>query len=239
LKFISNLSRSAVLSLVPLALVFASPQLIAQTQPAADQASRYVSDQLEITFRSGPGTSFAIRRMLKSGTRLEVVEENGEGYTRARLADGTTGWVLSRFLIDQPVARDKLAEIEQRMQDIREQSTLVEEKLFGLDQLEETLARLQAENEELQSELERLNLAATDTANIVEENKVLKQELEHSKSEQQTLIEENESLSDASTQNWFLIGAGVIILGMLIGLTIPNIRWKKRRSSMSGINMDF
>ena len=31
----------------------------------------------------------------------------------------------------------------------------------------------------------------------------------------------------------------LLMLGMLIGLTIPNIRWKKKRSSMSGISVDF
>lgn len=210
-----------------------------QFQTDATQGKKYVSDQLEITFRRGPGTSFAIRRMIKSGTALEVVENNGKGYTRAKLEDGTTGWVLSRFLTNEPVAREKLAEIERRMEDTRQKSALVEEKLLGLNELEASLERVNAENEQLQTELERLEAVASDSLKITADNKVLSQNLENSRAEQRTLIEENERLSDASTQNWFLIGAGVIILGMLIGLTIPNIRWKKKRSSMSGINIDI
>lgn len=212
----------------------------AQTeQTDAGPAPKYVSDQLEITFRSGPGTSYAIRRMIKSGTALEVLEDDGKGYARARLDDGTTGWVLTRFLVNEPVAREKLAEIERRMEDIRQKSTLVEEKLAGLTELEANLARTKLENEALNTELERLNAVASSSERVTQENNELKNELERSRAEQQTLIEENERLSDASNQNWFLIGAGVIILGMLIGLTIPNIRWKKKRSSMSGINVDF
>lgn len=220
--------------------------LVAQTQSepteaAADTAQnkKYVSDQLEITFRRGPGTGYAIRRMIRSGTPLVVLLENGEGYTKAELADGTEGWVLSRFLTDEPVAREKLTQIEQRMEDVRQKSALVEEKLLGLTELEDELERVKEENQELQTELRRLETVASDSMKTIEENKVLKQELDGSRAEQQVLADENERLSDASSQNWFLIGAGVIILGMLIGLTIPNIRWKKKRSSMSGINIDI
>jgi SH3 domain protein len=213
--------------------------LVAAPSPVAAQTLQYVSDQLEITLRSGPGTNFAIRRMLKSGTPVQVLEDNGEGYARATTADGTTGWVLSRFLTAEPIARDRLAENEQQMQNMRQESALAQERLIGLEQLEGNLSRVQAEKENLLTELQNLKLVAADSLKIIEENKGLKQELEESSAKQQALIEENTRLGDESTQNWFLIGAGVLILGMLIGLTIPNIRWKKRRSSMSGINIDF
>ncbi len=132
-----------------------------------------------------------------------------------------------------------LAENEQQMQNMRQESALAQERLIGLEQLEGNLSRVQAEKENLLTELQNLKLVAADSLKIIEENKGLKQELEESSAKQQALIEENTRLGDESTQNWFLIGAGVLILGMLIGLTIPNIRWKKRRSSMSGMNIDF
>ncbi len=185
--------------------------LVAAPSPVAAQTLQYVSDQLEITLRSGPGTNFAIRRMLKSGTPVQVLEDNGEGYARN----------------------------EKQMQNMRQESALAQERLIGLDQLEGNLSRVQAEKENLLTELQNLKLVAADSLKIIEENKGLKQELEESSAKHQALIEENTRLGDESTQNWFLIGAGVLILGMLIGLTIPNIRWKKRRSSMSGINIDF
>lgn len=213
--------------------------LIAVPPPVASQNQQYVSDQLEITLRSGPGTSYAIRKMLKSGTSLEVIEDNGEGYSKARTADGVTGWVLNRFLTGEPGAKEKLAKVEQRMQDMEQDNVLVQEKLGGLNQLEANLLQAQTENQELQTELERLDAVASDALRTIEENKILKRDLEESRARQQTLLEENIRLSDESTQNWFLIGAGVIILGMVIGLTIPNISWKKKRSSMSGINIDI
>ena len=77
--------------------------------------SRYVSDTLEITMRSGKGTSFGITRMLRSGTRLEVLDEDKKtGYTKVRTKSGKEGWVLSRFLMKSPAARDRLANAEDK-----------------------------------------------------------------------------------------------------------------------------
>ena len=70
--------------------------------------SRYVSDTLEITMRSGKGTSYGITRMLRSGTRLEVLEiDKKSGYTKVRTKSGKEGWVLSRFLMKTPAALEK------------------------------------------------------------------------------------------------------------------------------------
>ena len=47
--------------------------------------TRYVSDVLEITMRSGKGTSFGITRMLRSGTAVQVLEvDKKSGYTQVR-----------------------------------------------------------------------------------------------------------------------------------------------------------
>ena len=51
------------------ALLFAS---------AASADSAWVSDEFEITLRSGPSTSNAIELMLSSGTHLEVLERDSE-----------------------------------------------------------------------------------------------------------------------------------------------------------------
>ena len=68
--------------------------------------TRYVSDTLEITMRSGKGTNFGITRMLRSGTPVEVLEvDKKSGYTQVRTKSGKEGWVLSRFLINGRAAR--------------------------------------------------------------------------------------------------------------------------------------
>jgi SH3 domain protein len=91
--------------------------LLAFAATAADAQTRYVSDRLEVTLRTGTSTQHSIVRMLPSGTRLEVLEtEPASGYARVRTADGVEGWVLSRYLMDQPAAREQLAAANRRVE---------------------------------------------------------------------------------------------------------------------------
>lgn len=81
--------------------------------------TRYVSDTLEITMRSGKGTNFGITRMLRSGTPLEVLEvDKKSGYTRVRTKTGKEGWVLSRFLMNGRAARERLATAEKDLAEL-------------------------------------------------------------------------------------------------------------------------
>ena len=61
--------------------------------------TRYVSDRLEVTMRSGKSTGYGIVRMLRSGTAVEILERDKKsGYSHVRTKSGKKGWVLSRFL---------------------------------------------------------------------------------------------------------------------------------------------
>ena len=81
--------------------------------------TRYVSDTLEITMRSGKGTNFGITRMLRSGTPVEVLEvDKKSGYTQVRTKSGKEGWVLSRFLMNGQAARDRLATAEKNLAEL-------------------------------------------------------------------------------------------------------------------------
>ena len=97
--------------LVSLLLFFLAGNAIAET--------RYVSDMLEITMRSGKGTSYGITRMLRSGTAVQVLEaDKAAGYTRVRTSSGKEGWVLSRFVMKGRAARDLLTTAEKDLAEL-------------------------------------------------------------------------------------------------------------------------
>jgi len=48
--------------------------------------------------------------------------------------------------------------------------------------------------------------------------------------ELQTLTQENESLRDRSHRDWFMVGSGVTIAGIILGLILPRIRFRRRSS---------
>lgn len=189
----------------------------------------YVSDELEITLRTGPGIKNKITSMLQSGAGLEVLQSNSNGYTEVRAANGKTGWVLQRFLMVEPSARSRLDEIQLREQELVEQ----QQEILGLRAAavdSETQSRsMQKSNAELKAELERVKKIAADTLIINDKNTELADALAQAESKQTSLQVDNERLSNNTEQAWFIRGAAVILLGMFLGLLIPKLRFRKKR----------
>lgn len=208
--------------------------------PSAGNAeTRYVTDEFEITMRRGPSTQNAIRRMLASGTALDVVEVNAEeGYSRVRTPGGTEGWVLSRYLMREPAAREQLAALQQRLQALRNESGDQGKLLDDLRQEDEknkgTIRNLESENKRLAAELGDIKRTAADVLSINENNRTLREDLSQANIRLSTLVQENDRLVRRRDQNWFLIGAAVLSVGIILGLVLPRIpRHRRNRWSDS------
>lgn len=197
--------------------------------------TRYVSDRLEIQMRTGKGTKYRILRMLPSGTALEVLETDKEdGYTRVRAPGGVEGWVLSRLLMKGQAARDKLADAEKKLAGLELENRKLNTTLEGLQEekgsTDQERERLNKDNRKLSQELEEIRRTASSALAIDAENNELKSRIVAYERQVQTLQQENEGLKDRTARDWFMVGAGVVILGMVIGLIIPRIRWRKKSS---------
>jgi len=211
--------------------------LITTTVVAGEQ--RFVTDQLEITLRSGESTQYQILRMLPSGTPVEVLQSNPEsGYSQVRAADGTEGWVISRYLDPRPSARKRLATTEKEVTRLKQLSTDLNAKYNRLlqekNQLASRLKKFSGDNQQLDRELQRIKKTSASALALDQENKTLKTKLQQLETEFQLTRQENKTLNDRSDRDWFMTGAGVILLGMLIGLIIPKIRWR-RKSNWSSL----
>ena len=55
----------------------------------------YVSDEIKLTMRSGPGTDRKILDIVSTGEKMELLED-GEEWVLVRLAGDKEGWVLLR-----------------------------------------------------------------------------------------------------------------------------------------------
>lgn len=195
--------------------------------------SAWVSDEFEITLRTGPSTGNAIQLMLASGTRLMVLERNAEnGYTRVRTGGGTEGWVLSRYLMSEPSAREQLAQLSSQLVSATEEGSSLNEQLDGIraeyataKQRIETLSRDKAR---LESELATIRRTAADVLAIDRQNTELREQLAATGIRMGSLEQENRELSGESTRFWFVTGAAVLVVGMLLGIWLPRVRWQRR-----------
>jgi SH3 domain protein len=197
--------------------------------------TRYVSDTLEITMRSGKGTGYGITRMLRSGTAVQVLEEDKKtGYTHVRTTSGKDGWVLSRFLMKGRAARDRLAAAEKNLAELELENRKLETAMITLagekKALEQEFSNLDGQSRNVSQELAEIKRTASSALAIDSENKELKSRVVSLERQLQTLHQENEGLKDRTARDWFMVGAAVVLLGIIVGLIIPRIRWRKKSS---------
>ncbi len=202
---------------------------------AAQASTRYITDEFEVTMRSGTSTANSIVRMLRSGEAVNVLEDDlASKYSLVETEDGRKGYVLSRFLMEQPAARQSLQELEQRY---ASQQSRLEEQLAEVSRLNEALQQAQSDNAELKNalraseqELETVRSAAQDTLNILEQNKQLQTVVAQLQQEKSQLSDENAALRDTTQIDWFVRGGAVSLIAFLIGIVVTRIRWRKQDS---------
>jgi len=209
-----------------LALPFLAPMSsIAET-------TRYVSDELEITMRNGQGVKFAIRKMLLSGTKLDVLETDPAGYSKVRTGKGVTGWVLTRYLSDSPSSRDSLAASQQKVANLELELAKYKEEIQALSSQNSSSGSenlsLKETSQRLSKELDDLRRTASNAVALKNDNRQLKEKLQKVDNQIQSLTIENSALRDSDAKSWFLIGAAVLFGGLLLGLIIPRLRIQKK-----------
>ena len=201
--------------------------LVAQAQ------TRYVTDRTIVELRRGPSTEYLILRNLEAGERVDVLEQNEDGYSRVRVADqGTEGWILTRFLTAEPIARDRLAAAERNLVAARERVATLETQTAELSRdlaaTRTDLTETRTNHGTVSRELADLRTAAANVVEIREQNARLQQRLTQRDGEVETLTADNARLAGRNSQNWFVVGAAVLLAGIVIGLVAPTLRRKRR-----------
>lgn len=199
---------------------------------AAVAAPAWVSDQFEITLRSGPSTSNAIQLMLDSGLRLEVLERDADsGYSRVRTPGGTEGWVLSRYLMSEPSAREQLETLTSQLTSATSRGSSLDAQMKAVkaeyDSANRQIAKLEREKAAVEKELADIKRTAANVLAINSQNQSLMDQLAAAQIRADTLEQENRQLSSQTTRYWFMAGALVLLIGFLLGIWLPRIRWQR------------
>jgi SH3 domain protein len=222
--------KKIITATVLLALVY-----LCASNPSYALETRYVTDEFEVTMRSGTSTSNSIVRMLRSGEALTVLEEDlVSQYTLVETDGGKQGYVLTRFLMEQPAAKQTLIELEERFaqqrQRLAEQATEVAELKQKLGSEKTDNSALKSTLRASEQELAQVRTAAQDTLNILSQNEQLQTTVEQLRQEKTQLSETNSELSDSTRLDWFVRGGAVSLIAFVIGIVVTRIRWKKQDS---------
>ena len=165
--------------------------------------------------------------MLKTGDRVEVLEGD-KNWSKVKLPDGTTGWINTRFLVDQirmsPAVNPKLQEdlngLKETYQNlVREKEILIQEKNRLLKEVEEAKSSFQESNKRNSPELSALK---TKNEQLDKEVALYKNQIaQFNQKEKRGRIEDQ--------IKWFLIGALVLAVGLVLGLFMSRNRRKPHR----------
>ncbi len=215
--------------------------ILALCTGAAAAQTQYVTDQLKITLRTGPSTEHRVLHMLSSGTPVEVLDtDDAAGYTYVSTKDGKTGYVLTRLLMNNASARERLVVVESRLAELQQEPGRLTSKLAALQDDHESLQalhrRTESENRSLQKQLEDIRRAANDAINITNERNMLRKRVAALNGQVGELKLENHDLHNQSERKWFLMGAGAIIVGIVLGLILPRLRLRRRRDSWGSLS---
>lgn len=201
--------------------------------PTAFAQSAWVTDQFEITLRSGPSTSNAIQLMVGSGMRLDVIERDADsGYTRVRTPGGTEGWVLTRYLMTEPSAREQLETLTGQLTNATSRGSSLDSQLDAIrgehDSAKQQIATLEREKTAVETELAEIKRTAANVLAISDQNKTLMDQLTAAQIRADTLEQENRVLASQTTRYWFMAGGLVLLVGFILGLWLPRIQWQRR-----------
>jgi SH3 domain protein len=199
----------------------------------ASAETAWVTDQFEITLRSGPSTSNAIQLMVGSGTALEVLERDADsGYTQVRTQGGTEGWVLTRYLMNEASAREQLERLTGQLTNATSRGSSLNSQLAAIkgehDAAKRQITTLEREKAAVEKELADLKRTAANVLSINQQNESLMEQLAAAQIRADSLEQENRQLSSQTTRYWFMSGGLVLLVGIILGIWLPRIRWQRR-----------
>ncbi|MDX1451158.1 MAG: TIGR04211 family SH3 domain-containing protein [Oleiphilaceae bacterium] len=202
----------------------------------AHAQTMYIDDTLFVPLRSGPSTSYRIiHKGIRSGTSVEVLEADIEGYAKVRTPSGLEGFMPKRYLVAEPIAQVKLDRLEKKHAELARSFQQTKQELNSLQSEHQSLqAQYDATQKQLdasQKELSDIKNISANALSLDQRNRELRESNEQLRNQLELLQVENMRLKDKSESNMLMIGGGLVLLGVLIALILPMIKTSKKSDS--------
>ncbi len=193
-------------------------------------ATRYVVDSHKFNLRSIPAHNGKILAMLPSGTRVRTLKVE-KGWSKVTYK-GKTGWIVSSFLMPTPAYKDRFAALEESMQKIETENRELKDKWNTSSKSETSLSKdlssRKRKIETLEKEYAAFKKKSANYITLQGQYDSLVNSMDSTKLKNDTLLVENKELLQSEAKMWFLIGAGIILLGFIFGFSFGKKEKKKR-----------
>lgn len=179
----------------------------------AEPLTQWIAAGATIDLMSGLSAKDKSLAALTPGTPFKVLKVNQRlGYARIALDSGEIGWIPSKVISAVPVPAPLpqgpavIAENQppKSPEQLREDVSRLQTELIAVRQASSDILRIQTERDQLQS-------------SVI----ALKRELE-------TTNRAKNALNEDQKQTWFMIGGAVLLIGIILGVLLPRLSFKRR-----------
>lgn len=191
----------------------------------------YITDQVDIPMRKDKTFGDNIVRSLSSGSKLAILQVSEDGWTQVKY-ENSIGWVISRYLSNNPPAR---AQLEKLKRNYNAKQLLTTKQSKRNTNLEKQVKMLKNKNTELsmqisksQAEKQHVEKIYKDALKLEHSNEKFATQVLQLKTEIQLLENNNTATQASSSRNWFITGGLVLFFGMMIGFIFPNFANRRR-----------
>ena len=181
---------------------------------SANAVDKYVTENVDIYLRRGPGSQYAYSNAVKAGQKVIELEKSADGkYTRIQLSNGNSAWIESNKLKDQPSFKELVPSLEAQLAEYKDkvdnaeknQQNAIRDYAEKLQKAEQSIESLQAKNNELEQLNKQQDMKLESMLNQVDDKR-------------RDLI-----------VTWFTYGGLVAGGGLLLGLILPAIMPGRRK----------
>jgi len=203
----------------------------AETEVTANKIM-YVSDKFEITLRTGPGVDRKIISLIRSGQQLEILTV-GDEWAQVRLPNEREGWVLTRYITKTEPSAIVIKRLKKRLESLVEKNSRLSELNLEFKKENEVLKGDINVNQQkfkiINQDFKSLKKNSSGYLNLKTKYDNMLKKLKEAVEKADKFEDEALLLSRNKNIKWFLGGAGVLLLGFIIGFS------SKRRSSRSSL----
>ena len=204
--------------------VLASVIVLFSFSELANAKTAYVTDSVEIPLRSGDSERSKIVKMLANGTQLTIFQDSNEnGYSYVQASNGAEGFILTRYLTNEPAARAQLEAANKKLESLQEEN----KQLKSNHAVSQEIGK---ERDKLSNELTELHQTAANAIQLKQQRDELQERVVTIERELQQYKRDNQALTDSSNQDWFLYGGGLALFGVLLGFILPKLSLRRRSS---------
>ncbi|MEK9766926.1 MAG: TIGR04211 family SH3 domain-containing protein, partial [Thalassolituus sp.] len=164
---------------------------------------------------------------------LIFIEESGD-FTHVKTDKGTEGWVRTQYLLDEPIAKEKLIFANRELDNLNAELETARKQLGELQKEVEAAkserASTNRSNSELERELERIRTVSENALALDEKSRKLTLRNQELELQVGTLSAENQELRSDASVSYLIYGGGLVVIGIIGGLILPGLRGRRSNS---------